>query len=129
MAEAVAEAKASVLPWLHKSCDANMSKVQQGFECPGASSANSASQSAGARDENMKPLLGPHFHIKSKPIAWPWPKGAARHGKAWPGSVQCGFIMHAANVVIAATGHMQTGRAKQIRNPSEFLTPARRYDK
>lgn len=52
-----------------------------------------------------------------------------RHGLAQFGLVWFGFIMHAANVVIAATGHMQTGRAKQIRNPSEFLTPTRRYDK
>lgn len=39
-----------------------MSKVQQGFECAAAAAATARR----ARDENMKPLLQSHFHIKSK---------------------------------------------------------------
>lgn len=39
-----------------------MSKVQQGFECAAAAAATARR----ARDENMKPLLQSHFHIKPK---------------------------------------------------------------
>lgn len=69
-----------------------MSKVQQGFECAAAATARRA------RDENMKPLLQSHFHIKSK---------QQREGKGLRGQTvntmrhRLWFIMHTANVVIA----------------------------
>lgn len=71
-----------------------MSKVQQGFECAAAAAATARR----ARDENMKPLLQSHFHIKSK---------QPREGQAGGGQTvntlrhRLWFIMHTANVVIA----------------------------
>lgn len=96
----------------------------------------------GASDENMKPLLHSHFHIKSK-------RGPGELKQAGRGGFPLYrlphrtvvYYAHTANVVIAngrethgipyavAVCKMLQTDAKQIRNPSEFLTPSRRYDK
>lgn len=56
-----------------------MSKVQQGFECAAAAAATARR----ARDENMKPLLQSHFHIKPKQ-----PRDGGREGRQ---SIRCGI--------------------------------------